>query len=164
MKDILKMGAFLAAVAAIAAGILAATYTVTAPEIEKNKVREINQALKQIIVDADSFEKQDGYYIAKEGGKEIGRVFSVAPIGYSGSVEMLVGIGEEGQVTGVKIIKISETPGLGLNATNSKFLSQFKNKTSKDLLEPKKDIDALTGATITSRAVCDGVKEALKED
>ena len=161
LKEILKMGAFLAAVAAIAAGILAATYTVTAPLIEENKVLEINQALKQIIVGADSFKKQDGYYIAKQKGREIAKVYSVAPVGYSGPIEMLVGVNDDGEVAGVKIIKITETPGLGLNATDPKFLSQFKNKTSKAPLEPKKDIDAITGATITTKAVCDGVREAL---
>lgn len=164
MKDIIKMGVFLAVVAAIAAGILAATYTVTAPRIELNKIKEINDALKQIVVNADSFEKENGYYIAKEKGREVARVYLVAPVGYAGPIEMLVGIEDKGQVAGVKIIKISETPGLGLNATNPKFLDQFKDKTAKDPLEPKKDIDALTGATITSKAVCEGVKRTLAEE
>lgn len=165
MKDINKMGAFLAVVAALAAGILAATYFVCAPIIEENRIMEINRALAEIIPEADRFEKRENFYSAYKGptgeAVEVGRVYSVNPSGYSGKIEMMVGVNKGAAVEGVKIIKILETPGLGLNADSPKFLNQFKGKSLNDPIEPKKDIDAITGATITSKAIAKGVKEAL---
>ena len=76
---------------------------------------------------------------------------------------MVVGIDLKGRVAGIKIISMNETPGLGMKASGSNFLKQFMGKTSKSPLKAKKDIDAITGATITSQAVADGVKQALKK-
>jgi electron transport complex protein RnfG len=58
---------------------------------------------------------------------------------------------------------MTETPGLGTKAFSPQFLGQFVGKSVKDPIKPKEDIDAITGATITSRAVCKGVKSALKK-
>ncbi|NQU17830.1 MAG: FMN-binding protein [Candidatus Saganbacteria bacterium] len=162
-KEIIKMGAFLAAVSALAAGILAMTYIVAAPKIEENRTRAINAALAQIIPQADRFDNKDDFYIALENDREIGRVYSVAPMGYAGKIEMMVGVNDRERVAGVKIINILETPGLGLNADKPKFLDQFRGKSLSDPIEPKKDIDAITGATITSKAISKGVREALEK-
>jgi Na+-translocating ferredoxin:NAD+ oxidoreductase subunit G len=87
----------------------------------------------------------------------------VAVEGYGSEIEILVGIGEDESVNGVKIIKISETPGLGMEAEKPAFLQQFIGKNPDDELKAKSDIKAISGATITSQAVCDGVKQALTE-
>ena len=91
-----------------------------------------------------------------------GYVVEVTPSGFGGEIDMVVGISADGTVTGVSIISMSETSGLGANATKEGFRAQYLGKTGA--LAVSKDggeIDALTGATITSRAVTRGVNSAL---
>jgi electron transport complex protein RnfG len=76
---------------------------------------------------------------------------------------MLVGVDPELRVKGMKILNQRETPGLGTNVLKPKFIAQFIGKGVKDAFEPKKDIDAITGATISTRGVCEGVKAVLKD-
>ncbi len=80
----------------------------------------------------------------------------------------MVGLSSAGKVTGIKILSHTETPGLGANAPLPKFSDQYKNKPIKEKLEvvkvaPSKDnqIQAITGATITSKAVTLGVNDAV---
>jgi electron transport complex protein RnfG len=170
VKDIVKYGIILATVAAISAAALSLTYVLTAPRIAQLKAEETRQALKEVLPEADSYkvgEKTiDGeiisYFIGRSGKNEVGRAVMVAPGGYAGPIEMLVGIDSNGTVRGVKILALIETPGLGLNASDSEFLSQFRGKTIDDKLKAKSDIDAITGATVTSQAAADGVREALE--
>ena len=149
-------------VAAIAAAALASIYVFTKPRIEAQKQLEITQALEQVLPKATHFVKiTDELYLGEKGKELVGKVYMVAPVGYSGPISILVGVSKQLVVTGVKIIALTETPGLGLSATNPTFLKQFIGKIKEDKLQAKEDIDALTGATITTQAVCDGVKEAL---
>ncbi|KAF0134858.1 MAG: electron transport complex protein RnfG [Candidatus Saganbacteria bacterium] len=143
MKEIISLGLFLAFASAIAAGMLAFTYTSTYDRIVMEKQKEIESAKTEILA----------------GQK--GKVVEALPKGYAGNINMLVGIDENNKVTGVKIITMNETPGLGANAADANFLRQFIGKSQSDRFVPKEDIQALTGATITSRAVCNGVKEAF---
>lgn len=146
MGKIIKLAAILAAVCIISAAGLAYVYLLTQPRIEQNvKIALVRS--KQEVLPASSK----------------GKAIAVSPRGYGGPIEMMVGIDEKGKISGVKILSHRETPGLGANIVKPKFLEQFKGKTLKDPIEPKKDIDAVTGATISSRAVCAGVKEALKK-
>jgi electron transport complex protein RnfG len=100
----------------------------------------------------------------------LGHVLSVAPKGYSGSIDLMVGIsgGPEGTVQGVEIISHSETPGLGANADTPAFTGQYVGKTGSGFLNVVKigpagedEIQAIASATITSQAVTDGVNTAL---
>jgi len=171
MKNILKLGIFLMIVAALAAGTLSITYIYTKPKIEEQKLLEINKALLEVLPEASKFEDKRGiengkefqYYIGLKAKKKIGAVIPVSSKGYGGPIDMMVGISNDGKVTGVKIINLSETPGLGLNATEPSFLNQFKGKSLEDKLKAKLDIQAITGATITSQAVANGVREALEK-
>ena len=146
MVKILKMGLILAVFGVMAASGLAYVYLFTQPRIDLNARRFLEGSKKEVL---------------PASGK--GKTIQVSPRGYSGPIEMLVGIDEKGNVSGIKILSHKETAGLGANIVNIKFLAQFKGKSKKDPLEAKKDIDAITGATISSRAVCSGVKEALKK-
>jgi electron transport complex protein RnfG len=141
---ILKLASILAIFCVISAGGLAYVYLFTQPKIELNARFEIEKAKQEVL---------------PESGK--GRAISVSPKGYSGPIDMLVGIDPQGKVSGLKILTHRETPGLGGNIVKPKFLDQFKGKTLNDPIEPKKDIDAVTGATISTRAVCKGVRQAL---
>ncbi len=104
----------------------------------------------------------EGVAAAYQAGDQ-GYVIEVTPSGFGGTIDMVVGVKTDGTVAGVEIISMSETSGLGANASKESFRSQFVGK-SGDLAVTKDggDIDALTGATITSRAVTQGVNTALQ--
>ena len=163
MKETIYLGVFLAVTSAIAAGLLAMTYVATTGKIEAQKAAELKDSLKTILPEAERFvENKPGSFAGYKGATEAGKCLQVKTRGYAGDIELLVGINNQGKVTGVKILKINETPGLGLNANDPKFLGQFIGKTRDDKLKAKEDIQAITGATITSQAVGSGIKKALE--
>ena len=110
-----------------------------------------------------------GAYRAEKDGKFSGYCINVAPNGFGGEINMIVGLDENLNYTGIKIISLSETPGLGAKASESEFTKQFSDK-KKGKLEVIKNakkteenqINAISGATITSKAVTTGVNNALK--
>lgn len=156
----LKMAVVLAVFCIVSAGLLAYVYNLTQPLIVKNAKGSFDLSLKGLIA-ADSFKQEKNTFVAIKGKEIVGYAFAVKPQGYGGPVEMLVGLDKEGRVLAVKVLGHKETAGLGSNIEDQKFLKQFVGKTSKDKVEPKQDIDALTGATISTRAVCHGVREAM---
>lgn len=167
MKYMIKPTATLFLVAFFASAALAYTFSVTNPKIQKLKKEKEAASMRLIFKDARRFEtkKSKGleYKIAFDGSdKSIGAIFTVLAKGYSTDpIGLLVGV-SDGKVVGIDIVEQKETPGLGSLITENWFKNQFKNKTLKDKIEPKKDIDAITGATISSRAVANGVREALE--
>ncbi len=157
-------------ICAIAAAALSASYILTSSRIEEERSVDINRSLSEMVPGADSFSREKAtvngeeidFYSASRKGKPAGLVVTVSQRGYGGTIDMLVGIDSAGAVSGVKVLKMAETPGLGTKASEPSFLDRFKGKRSDDELKAKYDIQAITGATITSQAVCDGVKKALK--
>ncbi|MBP5167185.1 MAG: RnfABCDGE type electron transport complex subunit G [Oscillospiraceae bacterium] len=92
-----------------------------------------------------------------------GWIAEASPSGFGGVIDMVVGADTEGVITGVSIVSMSETSGLGANARKESFRSQFIGKSGTLALSKKGgEIDALTGATVTSTAVTSGVNEALR--
>lgn len=178
MKENLKLGFMLLIITAIAGFLLGGAYSITKEPIAKQAIKEKNEAMKLILPSADDFKvmedaKVEG--IVKEvnkgmsGDKIAGYAIKVAPKGYAGAVEMMVGISNEGKVTGIKILAHGETPGLGANATSDSFSGQYKNKpispalvVVKGTASKENEIQAISGATITSRGVTTGVNEAIK--
>lgn len=173
MKETIKLGFTLFLFTAISALILAYSNGVTAPEIAKVEEQIKTEARMEILPAADAFEAVEGVEGAKEvykgtaGGETVGYTLSMVTSGYGGDVELAVGISNEGTVTGIKIIKHTETPGLGANATLPAFQDQYKGKSVSEVIEVVKtppsadnEIQAITGATITSRAVTKAVNEA----
>jgi len=163
IKDMIKLSVFLTIACVIAAAALSITYVATESRIQQQKKAELNIALSnECIPGSASIEEKKDYFIGfDKKHRKLGYAFRVSPKGYGGTIDMVVGIDLKGRVAGVKIISMKETPGLGMNASESRFLKQFMGKTSGSPLKAKKDIDAITGATITSQAVADGVKQAL---
>ena len=105
------------------------------------------------------------YYEGTASGDTIGYVFKTSAKGYGGDIDLMVGIDTSGKVTGVSILSISETAGLGMNAKNESFINQYIGKSgtigvSKNGTSDT-EIQALTGATITSKAVTSAVNTAL---
>lgn len=165
IKDIIKLSVFLTIACALAAALLSITYVATADRIQQQQKGEIKVALsRECLPGSRSIKEVKDHYIGfdKKGGK-VGYAFRIFPKGYGGAIDMVVGIDMKGKIIGIKILSMKETPGLGTQAADHKFLKQFIGKTIKSPLKARKDIDAITGATITSQAVADGVREALRK-
>ena len=154
-------------ISAVVALLLGVVNYVTAPAIAANEKAK-NEAAMAAVLPADSYTPVDysggdttieAVYQAGDAGY----VFQVSPSGsFSGTLTIMVGVSGEGQVTGVEIVKTAETSGLGANATKEAWRAQFIGKSGT--LAVTKDggeIEALTGATITSRAVTSGVNSAI---
>lgn len=179
MRENLKLGFILLVVTAIAGLFLGGAYTITKEPIEKQAILEKNQAMKEILPSAESFELSkisiaEGTTIKEvneglKGNEIVGYAIKVTPKGFGGLIDMMVGISADGKIGGIKILSHGETPGLGANATNISFYGQYKDKSAESQLEVVKtgasgdnQVQAITGATITSRAVTNGVNEAIE--
>lgn len=116
------------------------------------------QAIIEDVVVALDDKKQKLGYVITVTSKE----------GFGGDITYTVGVSGDGVVTGIAILSISETAGLGMKATDSSFLNQYKDKkvgsyqVTKKGEEGEDKIDAISGATITSNAITTGVNAALK--
>lgn len=154
-------------ICAICALLLGLVNMITVEPIAKSTQAKTDAAM-QAVLPADSYEAVDytgGDPIVTSVFKagDAGWVVQVAPSGFGGNISMVVGVKADGTVSGVSIIKMSETSGLGANATKENFRAQYVGKSGT--LAVTKDggeINALTGATITSRAVTKGVNSALE--
>ncbi|MEO0068838.1 MAG: FMN-binding protein [candidate division WOR-3 bacterium] len=160
-------------VCVISAFALAQIYNLTLPKIEyQRNVLAIKLAFTAVMPDADRFEPvtpDSSVWFAYQGENRIGSILRVASQGYGGPVPVTAGIDIEGRVVAIKVASASEglkeTPGLGLKATEPQFRDQFKGKTASEIRLTKDGgkIEAITGATITSRAVCDGLRAAMEK-
>jgi electron transport complex protein RnfG len=150
---------------------LSEVYAVTKPKVEQQKIDATSSALKQVMTTAQTFEeveKDSLWYGLDAAGAKVGIVVRSGRRGYGGPVPVLVGLDLTGHIVGIKIASgaegLKETPGLGLKATQETFWKQFMGTDSTVAL--KKDggtVDAISGATITSRAVARGVAEAIRK-
>jgi electron transport complex protein RnfG len=178
MKDLQKNVLILMFIAAISVAILAVIKGLThkdyikTMEIEENKIRKI------IFPDAESFRKIDingiEAFIAVKNNKDIGIVTrGVNNRGFGGIIEVAVGVNltdvAKSTIKGFEILKHNETPGLGTKATEARFKNPFNGKTIATLPEGSSDfkarlgIDTITGATITSVAVLNAVRDGLNK-
>jgi len=155
----------------VAAFALSEVYAVTKPKIEQQKIDATNSALGQVLATAQSFkevEKESLWYGLDQSGAKTGIVVRSGLRGYGGPVPVLVGLDLAGRIVGIKVASpaegLKETPGLGLKAMDERFWKQFLGADSTVAL--KKDggtVDAISGATITSRAVARGVAQAIRK-
>ena len=160
MKSIIKPVIAIAAAALILLGSKAGL----AGMAEANAAKELNEMLATILPGDTEFTEE-----AYDGGDEAilavykgttGFVVNTTAYGYAGNIELLVGVSNEGTVTGLVVRDLSETYGLGANAlTDTEFLKQFLG-TSGDA-EVGNNIDAITGATVSSKAVTRAVNAAV---
>ena len=163
---VLRLTLTLFLISAVVAGLLALVNHVTADTIAEQTAEKAEAAMRQVL-EAERYEALDvpadsAVTAAFRAGDE-GYVVRVAPNGFGGAIDMMVGIGADGAVTGIAIVSQSETASLGANCTREDFRQQFIGATG-DLAVTKDGgtIDALTGATVTSRAVTEGVNTALE--
>ena len=170
ITEIVKVAIILFAITAVAAAILAAVNSVTAPVIAENERKAQEIAMREVLPDATVFGKME--YEANENSSvtevylsNAGYAVKAAPKGYGGAISMIVGVDNDLKVTGVEIISQSETAGLGAQCTDSSFKAQFAGKTENISVTKngakENEIDAITSATITSKAVTKGVNDAI---
>ena len=166
---ILKLAGTLFLITAIVALALAGVNAITAPRIAEIDARKTMQAVEEVLPGGG--ELLDGGYddmdgkIAEVYKSDTGYAVKVLPMGFDNTITMMVGVDLEGKVTGISIISHTETAGLGAVAADKgdagqAFRGQFVGKSGE--LEVKVDIDAISSATITSKAVTEGVNMALK--
>ncbi len=169
-KQLLKFGLLLMLVCSIAAAALAYTYAKTKPVIEQRKIETEKEAIQSIFPQAAEVKivikgENNFKVVFDQDQEELGVAMKVAPAGYSGPIEILVGVTKEGKVSAINIMNQNETPGLGTKTAEPKFYGQFAGKQDRELAL-KKDggtIDAITAATISSQAVAKGVQEAVQK-
>lgn len=171
-KYFAKLTLVLFIITVVVAALLGTVNFVTKDRIAEIKVQKTATAMQSVVPNAKSFEKLaysgtdtivKAIYAAKDGSKVVGHVVEVAPSGFSGAINMVVGIGENGKVSGVSIVSMTETSGLGTNANKDSFRNQYIGKIgTQAVTKDGGNIEALTGATITSRAVTKGVNSALE--
>lgn len=175
-KKIISLGLILFTVTAITGLILGFVHEITAGPIQQTQERLKTEALSGALPEADAFapaeisgsgtlltDIQEG----KKDGSLAGYCITVTPKGYAGPIELVVGITPDGSVRAIRILNQSETPGLGAKAPLPPFSGQFDNKKADKLTISKAppsapdQIQAISGATITSEAVVSGVNAAL---
>ncbi len=174
MKTILKNTLILTIITLISGVALGFVYEITKDPIAKAQEMAKQEACREVFPEADSFEAVevktdtvDEVYLATKDGNEVGYVITATSReGYGGDIQVTVGITKEGTVNGISILSINETAGLGMNAKEPEFTSQYAGKTTNHFYVDKdggdgESIAAISGATITTRAVTEAVNTAL---
>lgn len=172
-EDIIKPVGVLLAICIIIPLALSVTNKVTAKKIAELEAANSKKNM-QSLIDADNFEECENgeitYYAAINGGKTAAYIFTESSKGYGGDVSVMTAIKPDGTVAGVAILDVSgETPGLGQNAAKESFFSQYIGlKKGVSVLKngakaENNEVDAVTGATITSTAVTRAVNKALDD-
>lgn len=158
-------------VCAIAALILGVTYNVTKPLIAAQEEKGKKQALERVLPGVDEYKQkfsaEKEYYEGYKEGKLVGYAIYAAGKGYVGDINMLVGINSDGEISGVEVLSQQETPGLGARCIEVKrgekrpwFFKQFKGRSASEL--SLKDVEVITGATITTDAIIKAIKEEVE--
>lgn len=190
MKKILKDAFALLMITLVAGILLGFVYSITKEPIAQQEQLTKERSCQEVFADAATFEndtedleaataamKAAGYevqtlseiLVAKDAsGSSLGYVLSlVDPEGYGGDISFMMGIRLDGTLNGISILSIGETAGLGMNADTDAFKSQFANKKVEKFTFTKtgstsdSEIDALSGATITTTAMTNGVNAGL---
>ncbi|MFA5361762.1 MAG: RnfABCDGE type electron transport complex subunit G [Candidatus Omnitrophota bacterium] len=186
MKELIRYGSTLAFICLIAAGLLAGMNMLTQDRIQAQAQSEEMNSLKEVLPGADIFEpvKENDAVVYYTGGnarrETAGYVFRASGKGYASVIETVAGITPEGTITGIKVLNQNETPGLGARICEVKddktigdvlkgakqgseqkpwFQQQFSGKKAAELDQ----VQAITGATISSRAVIESVKKRAIE-
>jgi electron transport complex protein RnfG len=174
-KDILKIAFNLVAVYLVGGLILALVYAKTSPIMYRNSVLEKERALRMLMPEADSIQKAGDwtihdkhaeYFVARKGDDIMGYIVQSYGKGYSSYINTLIAVDTDFIVRKINILGHAETPGLGDEIETESFKIQFSGKGPDHLKVLKtgttEDIQAISGATISSRAVAeDAVKSGV---
>lgn len=181
--SMIKLGLILCAYAVVACAMLALVNNFTAPKIAENQTKKVSAAMQEFFPESGlSFETindftppvvgaitVDEMYVAKRDNEIVGGAAQVSGPTYDQGT-ILIGIKTDGTVTGLKFLKLTDSPGFGLKANDATFklpngktfYGQFEGKNAKDGFVAGQNFDAISGATITSEAVSSLINEGTK--
>ena len=176
MKDIFKITMPLVVIFVAAGVVMGLTYRQANHVRVQAEKKENEEALKEMAPDATDPIKVAGtwtinnkpyeYYQATASGKTVASIAETAGKGYSSFIKMLVSLSPDMKIRDVKVLAMNETPGLGDQVLEKSFLDQFKGKALSQIVlvkgETKENIQAVSGATYSSRGVTNGVKDAVQ--
>jgi electron transport complex protein RnfG len=178
IKLILRYGLILLAVTVSTSGLLALVNQITGPKIAKGKQDALNASLILVLPGASNSNlhkfRRDGFsyysgYSSQDSTQLIGYAFTVQSKGYSSVIWTLVGLDTSGKIIKIKVLDQQETPGLGTKCTEIRpgenepwWQFQFQNRMAANVAVDKDhgDIQSITGATITSRAITDAIADS----
>ena len=182
MRELLKLTIVLTIICSAAATSLALVYNLTkGPIAYQQRLKKLN-AIKAVQPNYDNEPDKDfvdlktnnhtkgnegltRFYITKKGSANTGVVFTVSALGYGGAIDLMLGLNPEGTITGIQVLKHSETPGLGAKVAEEKFLKQFTSKNIQNtkwaLKKGGGEIDQISGATISPQAVVGAIHQGL---
>ncbi|NLB73871.1 MAG: RnfABCDGE type electron transport complex subunit G [Firmicutes bacterium] len=187
MREVLRLGVVLLIICAVAGAVLAVVDGITRDRIAAQATIRLQQALRDVLPEAEEFRDEtetlslakaeasaagnvrfaiaNKMYTGYSRGERTGFAFMCFPQGYGGVIETVVGVSSSGNVRGVSVIRHSETPGLGASVATREFQMGFVGIPAGTEVKVKKDgggVDAIAGATVSSRAVANAVNEALQ--
>lgn len=170
-KAIIVPAVSLLVICLVATALLALTNSVTKSKIAENSVQKENSSRSLVLPQAQEFSEvttlENGitYCTGTNGSDAVGYVFTSSAKGYGGTVSVMVGTDTNGTVTGIEILSHDETPGLGANSTKPEFKNRFIGKSGTLTVDKNsndgQNVQAITAATITSKAVVSAVNAAL---
>ena len=170
VKFILRLALTLLAITAVVAAALAGVNMITAPAIAQLNAQKTQEAIELVLPGGgevvENFPAVD--LVSKVYASDTGYAIEVTPGGFDNTITMMVGVDTEGKVLGISVVSHTETAGLGAVAASGTpageaFRGQFVGQSgSVSVTKDGGTMDAITGATITSRAVCAGVNAALE--
>jgi len=164
MNETTRMVLVLVIICVLSAIALSVTYEKTIYIIEDRKLADLRASLNEVYPSDSHIEIDVPKELSEKNVKQMfkakdGLILLIEQPGFQSNIKVLVGIDTlKKQITNIKILEHLETPGLGARIEEPQFLAQFKNQK----LEQQK-IDAITGATISSKAVIDAIKETTNE-
>ncbi|NLD87549.1 MAG: FMN-binding protein [Clostridiales bacterium] len=175
-KEFIRLAVTLFLITAIVALLLGAVNALTKDKIAALKTETQHEAMQSVMPSAHEFTDITEDALAIEGmGESVktvyetehGFVFGVTVKGFGGDIEMVVGVDDSGYTTGAVITSMSETAGMGANASEESFIGQFTWKSGElEVIKSGNPSDnqvfAIAGATITSNAVTKGINDALR--
>lgn len=187
MNESLRMVVVLAVIAMVSAGILSVVYGTTSVIIEENQARALESSVFEVLpgttrveilrrnpdelgVDdpREMREEEQKTTLIYQGLDDQDRILGYAFVGeangYGGVIRVLVGVAEDTDaILSIKVLSHTETPGLGDRIEGEDFRGRFVGKTTADPIKVAQDIDGLSGATVSSTAVADAVRESFIE-
>jgi len=177
MKHIISPAAYLFVIAAFATALLVVVHAITYEPIQRQLQEAQERNMRLVLPTAEEFVQREDFtpvgnmqavFDARSGGRDVGVVISLNPSGYSGNIDMIVGIcTEQNNISGMRIVRHTETPGFGDAAVRTPFYSQFDNRPLNPLTVVSRNatgdqIDSIAASTITTVAIVSGVNDAIE--
>ena len=163
-KQMVKPVIVLLIICAVAACILAVVHAKTEPMIEANELAEKTATYKEALPEADGFEELstdiEGVTAVLKATNDVGYVITAQSRGYGGQVPVAVAFTNDGEISKVVCMSNDETPGLGQKVCEESFSGQFSGMAAEPFTID--DIDIISGATISSRAVTNAINLAIE--